>query len=168
MQECSQCARKTPNRSCVDCDYFMSPGPLRRKPPAPIGISLVAADGKRYAGRILVLNTMELGLETRAPVPGQYRIYLKQHLSLDVAGVPTKGKGNLHLFDIIAVYRGEETASRLGNEEYRLLTGSTGDFIEQVSQLVPAHLQDLVKERLRAELESSEIFNAMRLGKVMR
>lgn len=168
MQECSQCARKTPDRSCVDCDYFMSPGPLRRKPPMPIGISLVAADGKRYAGRILVLNTMELGLETQAPVPGQYRIYLKQHLSLDVAGVPTKGKGDIHLFDIIAVYRGEETASRLGNEEYRLLTGSTGDFIEQVSKLVPAHLQDLVKERLLAELESSEIFNAMRLGKVMR
>ncbi|GFN22863.1 anti-sigma regulatory factor [Thermanaeromonas sp. C210] len=168
MEECSRCAQRTPHRSCVDCEHFMSPGPSRRKPQVPINISLVAVDGQRYAGRLLVLNTMELGLETRAPVPGQYRIYLKHHLSLDVAGVPTRGKGDIHLFDIIAVHRGKETAGRLGNEEYRLLTGSTGDFIEQVSQLVPAHLQELVKERLLAELERSEIFHAMRLGTVMR
>ncbi|BCV21086.1 ATP-binding protein [Moorella sp. Hama-1] len=168
MQQCSQCNQKTPDRSCLDCDYFMSPGSLRRKPPAPIRISLVTSDGRRYGGRILVLNTMELGLETNAPVPGKYRIYLQQNLSLDVAGVPTRGKSNMRLFDILAVYRDQETATRLGSEEYALLTGSTGDFIEQVSQLVPAHLQDLVKERLLAEIQNSEILNAMQVGRVLR
>ncbi|WP_338826109.1 hypothetical protein MTBGP_04000 [Moorella thermoacetica] len=168
MQQCRQCNQKTPERSCPDCEYFMTPGSLRRKPPSPIGINLVAADGRRYDGRILVLNMMELGLETDAPVPGKYRIHLHQNLSLDVAGVPTRGKGNIRLFDILTVYRDQETATRLSSDEYALLTGSTGDFIEQVSQLVPVHLQKLVKERLLAEIQNSEILKAMQIGSVLR
>ncbi len=168
MRTCLECAKKEPDRACVECKYFIQPGPLRRVPSPPVRVLLEEEHGKQYPAHILVLNTTELGLETEAPVSGRYVIRLQESLWVEVAGVPFKGKNNVHIFDILCVHRKQETASRLSNEEYQVLAGSTGELVTEISRHLPEHLQDLVREKLLAEVEKSELINGLRVGKVMK
>lgn len=168
MQRCLECAKKEPNRHCVECNYFILPGPLRRVPSPPVRILLEDKHGKQYPAQLLVLNTTEFGLETEAPVPGRYVIRLQESLWVEVAGVPFKGKNNVHVFEILCVHRKQGTALRLSNEEYQLLSRSAGELVREISRHLPEHLQDLVREKLLAEVEKSELINALKVGKVMK
>ncbi|ADL08288.1 ATP-binding region ATPase domain protein [Thermosediminibacter oceani DSM 16646] len=168
MQRCIECAKKHPDRNCVECNNFVPAGPLRRVPSPPVRILLEDEHGKQYPARILVLSTREFGLETEAPIPGRYKIRLQEGLWVEVAGVPFKGKNNVHVFDILYVHRNQETAFRLSKEEYQLLGGSAGELVQEITKRLPAHLQDLVREKLLAEVEKSEIINALKVGKVMK
>ncbi|MBE3586605.1 ATP-binding protein [Desulfofundulus thermocisternus] len=168
MRRCLECAQKEPDRACVDCQYFIQPSPLRRVPSSPVRVLLEDGYGKQYPARILVLSTTEFGLETEAPVPGRYVIKLQENLWVEVAGVSFKGKNNVRLFDILCVHRKQETARRLSREEYQLLAGSTGELIYEVTRHLPEHLQDLVREKLLAEVEKSELINALKVGVVMK
>ncbi|MCL4442078.1 MAG: hypothetical protein M1609_16270, partial [Firmicutes bacterium] len=168
MRRCYECAQKEPASPCVECKDFIQQGPLRRVPSPPTRILLEDEQGKKYPADILALNTTEFGLETEAPVPGRYVIRLQENLWIEVAGVPLKGKNNVHVFDILSVHRKQGTARRLNNEVYQLLAGSTGQLVAEISQHLPEHLQDLVREKLLAELEKSELISAIRVGKVLK
>ncbi|MBZ4654891.1 MAG: ATP-binding region ATPase domain protein [Peptococcaceae bacterium] len=168
MRRCLECAKKEPDCPCLECKYFIQQGPLRRVPSPPIRILLEDEQGKQYPADILALNTTEFGLQTEAPVPGRYVIKLQESLWVEVAGVPFKGKNNVHVFDILCVHRRQGTASRLNNEEYQLLIGSNGELVAEISRHLPEHLQDLVREKLLAELEKSELISALRVGKVLK
>ncbi|NPV27059.1 MAG: ATP-binding protein [Firmicutes bacterium] len=168
MRRCLVCAKKEPERPCVECRYFVQQGPLRRVPSPPVRVILEDEHGKQYPAHILVLNTTEFGLETEAPVPGRYVIRLQESLWVEVAGVPFRGKNNVRLFDILCVHRKQETASRLNNDEYQLLAGNAGELVQEITRHLPEHLQDLVREKLLAEIEKSELINALRVGKVMK
>jgi anti-sigma regulatory factor (Ser/Thr protein kinase) len=124
--------------------------------------------GEKYPAKILVLSTMELGIDTMAPVPRQYLIRLHDSLCLEVAGVALKGKNNVHVFDILCVRRGQGIDYRLNKEEYQLLAGSSGELVAEISRHLPENLQDLVRKKLLAELEKSEIVSALRVGKVLK
>ena len=95
-------------------------------------------------------------------------IRLKESLWVEVAGVPSKGKNNVHVFDILRVHRKQGTAPRLSKEEYQLLAGSTGEIVQEITRHLPEHLQELVREKLLAEVEKSELINALKVGKVMK
>ncbi|MCL6479997.1 MAG: ATP-binding protein, partial [Peptococcaceae bacterium] len=97
----------------MKCQYFIQLSPLRRVPSPPVRVLLEDEHGKQYPAHILALNTMELGLETEAPVPGRYVIRLLESLWIEVAGVPLKGKNNVHVFDILCIHRKQGTARRL-------------------------------------------------------
>lgn len=168
MRRCLECAKKEPDRPCVKCQYFIQLSPLRRVLSPPVRVLLEDEHGKQYPAHILALNTTELGLETEAPVPGRYVIRLQESLWIEVAGVPLKGKDYVHVFDILCIHRKQGTARRLSNEEYQLLAGSAGELVQEISRHLPEHLQDLVREKLLAELEKSELINALRVGKVMK
>ncbi|MQL53484.1 ATP-binding protein [Desulfofundulus thermobenzoicus] len=168
MRRCLECAKTEPDRHCVECHYFIQPGPLRRVPSPPVRVLLEDEHGRQYPARILALNTTEFGLETKAPLPGRYVIRLQESLWVEVAGVPFKGKNNVHVFDILCVHRKRGTARRLSREEYQLLAGSAGELIQEISRHLPEHLQDLVREKLLAEVEKSELINALKVGKVMK
>ncbi|MEW6662872.1 MAG: ATP-binding protein [Bacillota bacterium] len=168
MRRCLECAKKEPDRHCVECHYFIQPGPLRRVPSPPVRVLLEDEHGKQYPAHILALNTTEFGLETEAPVPGRYVLRLQESLWVEVAGVPFKGKNYVHVFDILSVHRRQGTASRLNNEEYQLLAGRVGELVQEISRHLPEHLQDMVREKLLAEVEKSELINALRVGKVMK
>ncbi|WP_234970157.1 ATP-binding protein [Carboxydothermus pertinax] len=137
-------------------------------PSPPVRILLEDKHGKQYPAQLLVLNTTEFGLETEAPVPGRYVIRLQESLWVEVAGVPFKGKNNVHVFEILCVHRKQGTALRLSNEEYQLLSRSAGELVREISRHLPEHLQDLVREKLLAEVEKSELINALKVGKVMK
>jgi len=141
---------------------------MRRELHQPVPVTLEAPDGLKYPAEILVLNPIELGLRTKAPLQGQYVIRLFDQLTLDVRPVVIRGKGDAHPFDVFVVRRAGETSSRLSGEVYRLLTSTTGQLIEEISQQMPGHLKDLVRQRLVAEVEKSELINAMRLGRVLK
>ncbi|SFQ94881.1 ATP-binding protein [Desulfoscipio geothermicus] len=168
MRRCLECAKKEPGRPCVDCKYFIQQGPLRRVLSPPVRVLLEDEHGKQYPAHILVFNTTGFGLETEAPVPGRYVIRLQESLWVEVAGVPFRGKNNVRLFDIICVHRRQGTASRLNSDEYQLLAGSAGELVQEITRHLPEHLQDLVREKLLAEVEKSELINALRVGKVMK
>lgn len=168
MRMCLECAKKDPDRPCVECKYFIQPGPLRRVLSPPVQVLLEGERRNQYPAYILALNTRELGLKTEAPVPGQYVMRLQESLWVEIAGVPFKGKNDVHVFDILCVHRGQETARRLSTEEYQLLAGNTGELVVEISRHLPEHLQNLVREKLLAEVEKSELINALRVGKVMK
>ncbi len=168
MRRCFECVKKEPDRPCVECSDFVQMSPVRRVPPKPIQVVLEEEQGQKYPANILVLSTTEFGIETAAPVPGQYLIRLHESLCLEVAGVPFKGKNNVHVFDILCVHRRQGTDRRLNKDEYQLLTGSNGELVAEISRHLPEHLQDLVKEKLLAELEKSELISALRVGKVLK
>lgn len=168
MRRCFECAKKEPDRHCVECHYFIQPSPLRRVPSPPVRVLLEDEHGKQYPALILVLNTREFGLETAAPVPGRYVIRLQESLWVEVGGLPFKGKNNVHVFEILCVHRKQGTAPRLSKEEYQLLAGSASELVQEISRRLPEHLQDLVREKLLAEVEKSELINALKVGKVMK
>lgn len=168
MRRCLECAQKDPDRRCVECHYLIRPAPVRRVPSTPVRVLLEDESGKQYPAQLLVLSTREFGLETEAPVPGRYVIRLKESLWVEVAGVPFKGKNNVHVFDILRVHRKQGTALRLSKEEYQLLAGSAGEIVQEITKHLPEHLQDLVREKLLAEVEKSELINALKVGKVMK
>ena len=168
MRRCLECAQKDPDRRCVECHYFIRPAPVRRVPSTPVRVLLEDESGRQYPAQLLVLSTREFGLETEAPVPGRYVIRLKESLWVEVAGVPFKGKNNVHVFDILRVHRKQGTALRLSKEEYQLLAGSAGEIVQEITKHLPEHLQDLVREKLLAEVEKSELINALKVGKVMK
>jgi len=165
---CHKCAEKEPERSCVECPDFIRPSPVRRVPSRPIQVMLEEERGERYPAKILVLSTTEFGIDTAAPVPGQYLIRLQENLCLEVAGVVSRGKNNVHVFDILCVRRRQGTDRRLNKEEYQLLAGSNGEMVTEISRHLPENLQDLVRDKLLAELEKSEIISALRVGKVLK
>jgi len=168
MKRCQECAKKEPERKCEECNYFVQPGPLRKIPSPPIKVTLEDEYGKKYPANILVLNTTEFGIETKAPVPGRYTIKLQESLWVEVAGVPFKGKNNVHVFDILRVQREQNASSRLNKEEFQLLTGSVGELVQEISRHLPKYLRDPVKEKLLAEVEKSELLNALKVGRVMK
>ncbi|MDF9408497.1 MAG: Histidine kinase-, DNA gyrase B-, and HSP90-like ATPase [Pelotomaculum sp. PtaB.Bin013] len=168
MQKCQICSQQYPDRPCQKCPDFIGGGEMRHELHQPIPVTLEAPDGLKYPAEILVLNPIELGLRTKAPLQGQYTIRLLDQLMLEVRPVVIRGKGDTHPFDIFVVQRAGETSSRLGGEVYRLLTSTTGQFIEEISQQMPDHLKELVRQRLMAEVEKSELINAMRLGRVLK
>lgn len=165
---CHKCAEKEPGRSCVECPDFIRPSLVRRVPSQPIQVMLEEERGERYPAKILVLSTTEFGIDTTAPVPGQYLIRLQENLCLEVAGVALRGKNNVHVFDILCVRRRQGTDRRLNKEEYQLLAGSNGEMVAEISRHLPENLQDLVRDKLLAELEKSEIISALRVGKVLK
>ncbi|MFZ5944669.1 MAG: ATP-binding protein [Bacillota bacterium] len=165
---CHKCAEKESERSCVECPDFIRPSPVRRVPSQPIQVMLEEERGERYPAKILVLSTTEFGIDTAAPIPGQYLIRLQENLCLEVAGVVLRGKNNVHVFDILSVRRRQGTDRRLNKEEYQLLAGSNGEMVTEISRHLPENLQDLVRDKLLAELEKSELISALRIGKVLK
>ncbi|NLO89600.1 MAG: ATP-binding protein [Clostridia bacterium] len=168
MNRCQECAIKHPERKCEECNNFVQPSPLRRVPSPPIKVILEDENGKKYPANILVLNTTEFGIETEAPVPGRYTIKLQENLSVEVAGVPFRGKNNVHVFDILRVQREQEASSRLNKEEFQLLTGNMGELVQELSHYLPKYLRESVKKKLLAEVEKSEMLKALKVGRVMK
>ncbi|HBT20008.1 MAG TPA: ATP-binding protein [Peptococcaceae bacterium] len=168
MNRCQECAQKEPEQKCWECDYFVQPGPLRKVPSPPIKVFLEDEKGKKYPAKILVLNTTEFGIETEAPPAGRYIIKLQGHLWVEVAGVPLKGKNKVHIFDILRVHRKQNDSTRLNKEEFHLLTGSAGELIQEFSRYLPEHIRNPLKEKLLAEVEKSELLNALKVGRVMK
>lgn len=164
MTRCQVCQRA----ECRDCPHFVSGGPLRRVLPRPVSIELTAGDGRSYPAEILVLSTIELGLRTEAPLSQNYTVHLFPGVDLEVAPVPTRGKGNCHVFDILAVRRGQDAGGHLNKEEYALLTGSTGALVRELVDQLPQHLKEVAKIRLLEEVEKSEILNALQVGQVLK
>lgn len=153
---------------CRDCPHFVSGGPLRRVLPRPVPIDLLASDGRSYPAEILVLSTIELGLRTDAPLSQNYTVHLFPGVDLEVAPVPTRGKDNCHVFDILAVRRGQDAGGHLNKGEYALLTGSTGALVRELVDQLPEHLRAVARGKLLAEVEKAEILNALRVGQVLK
>lgn len=168
MNSCRECQQKTPERRCEDCPDFLSRGPLSQKPLRPVSLTLEGQDGKMYPAELLILNTVEMGLETNAPLRQHYQVKLLENLTLELAPVPTKGKGQVHVFDILSVHRGNEAGEHLNKEEYDLLSSRASDLVKDLTAHLPSSLQDLARAKLLAEIEKSEIINALEVGRVMK
>ncbi|SFG16614.1 hypothetical protein SAMN05660649_00951 [Desulfotomaculum arcticum] len=85
MQMCFDCAKQEPDRHCLECKYFIQPGPLHRILSPPVQVILEGERFNQYPAQIIALNTKEFGLKTQAPVPGQYVIKLQENLWVEVA-----------------------------------------------------------------------------------
>lgn len=168
MDNCRECQQKTPERRCEDCPNFLSRGPLSQKPLQPISITLEGQDGKMYPAEVLILNTVEIGLKTLAPLRQHYQVKLLENLTLELAPVPAKGKGDVHVFDILTVQRGDQSGQHLNKEEYDLLSSRVSDLVKDLTSHLPPSLQDLARAKLLAEIETSEIIHALEVGRVMK
>ncbi|MHB1127218.1 MAG: ATP-binding protein [Bacillota bacterium] len=168
MSKCVECAKETPEKPCRDCFEIIASGTLRKVLERPVAVTLRDRQGNQYAGEVLVVNPVELGIKTNAPMGERYELVLMGHLVLKVAPVRGKGKGEVKVFDIIQVVREQAISSRLNNDEYKLLTGSAGQLVDDITENLPENVREIARQRLREELQKSELLDSLRVGQVLK
>lgn len=164
MNKCRDCQQT----NCEDCPDFLSRGPLSQKPLRPVHITLEGQDGREYPAQVLILNPVELGLETNAPLRQNYRAKLLEDLTLELAPVPMRGRDNKHVFDILSVHRRGQVGEHLNKEEYEMLSSRPRDLVRDLTAHLPPSVQELARAKLLAEIEKSEILSALEVGRVMK
>lgn len=60
---CFDCAKQEPDRHCLECKYFIQPGPLHRILSPPVQVILEGERFNQYPAQIIALNTKEFGLK---------------------------------------------------------------------------------------------------------
>ncbi|TDA65539.1 MAG: ATP-binding protein [Clostridia bacterium] len=145
MNKCRDCQQT----NCEDCPDFLSRGPLSQKPLRPVYITLEGQDGREYPAQVLILNTVELGLETNAPLWQNYRAKLLEDLTMELAPVPMRGRDNKHVFDILSVQRGEQVGEHLNRDLIRDLTAHLPPSVQELARAVLAGLLETFPLRRR-------------------
>ncbi|KKM10663.1 hypothetical protein SY88_13560 [Clostridiales bacterium PH28_bin88] len=113
MSKCLHCAKKQPEKNCQQCPDLIGGGSLMKVLPKTIQVNLLSPDGARYQGEILVINPIALGIRSSAPPGVSYEIEIMENLTLKVAAVKGKGKGDTRAYDILSVSRLAGTSERL-------------------------------------------------------
>ncbi|KKM11321.1 hypothetical protein SY88_08705 [Clostridiales bacterium PH28_bin88] len=168
VSKCQHCAKKHPEKICRECPDLIGGGSLMQVLPQALRVNLLSPDGENYTGEVLVINPIALGIRTSAPLGVPYEIKIMENLTLKVAAVRSKGKGDIRAYDILNVSRPAGTSDRLNNDEFKLLTGGSGELIQELTESLPENIKDAVRRQLMEEIERSEIIKAMQVAQVMK
>lgn len=166
IMKCKSCDN---SKFCPECYELIDGVPLQRKLVVPQKMTLESSDGERCFGELLIVSPVGLGIRVDNLVPSPwFLINIHDGFRLKVQRIANRGKENCHGFDIIAVFRDNGSTSRLNSDEYRVLSITTDQLIDELTEVLPDSVKNIVQERLKAELERTKIFDALRVGQVIK
>lgn len=163
---CKNCDK---SKSCIDCFELIDGVALQRKLTIPQKISLETADGQYCFGELVIVSPVGLGIKINSLVPSPWFIInIHDHFQIKVQRIANRGKENYHGFDIIKVCRDNGSSNRLNNDEYVVLTKTSEQLIDELTDALPDSVKNIVQERLKAELEKGKIFDAVKVGQAIK
>lgn len=167
--ECSVCRKDFPDKDCIECKNLISGAYLARKPAREFLVELKPVENRniKYYGTIKLLSPIGIALESSVP-QGVYMIKLHEKLEIKVSLIKSKGKTPYQGFDIISVIRDDGEHTRLSNEEFNILCKSAEEVIEQLTEDLPETTKNLVREKLKEDVEKSQILDLFKVGTVLK
>ena len=167
MSKCDKCQTEYAT-TCDSCFDLIDGGFLRRKLEEPRKVLLETADGKQFTGELLMVSPVGLGIKTEIVTSSYYIIKLQDILKVKAQLIIDRGRDGIYGFDIIEVQRGDNTSCRLNKEEYRALTMTCGQLLEEISDGLPDNVKQIVQERLKLELDKARILDSLQVGQTFK
>lgn len=167
--DCISCRSDFPDKDCIECKNLISGSFLARKPAREFNVELrsVEKQGIKHKGIVKLLSPIGIALESNVP-PGVYLIKLQENLEIKVSLIKSKGKSPYQGFDIISVIRDGMEFTRLSNEEFNILCKSAEEVIEDITETLPETTKNLVREKLKQDVEKSRILDLFKVGTVLK
>lgn len=164
--DCDFCKKE---QFCTDCSSLIDGIVLQRKLTEPRRIVLETKDGDKFYGDLFLVSPVGLGIKIPDIVPSDwYIIRLHDNLCVKVRKIGRRGKEDYHGFDILEVQREYGSTSRLNNDEYRALTMTPEQIVDEATEALPENIRNIVQERLKTELEKAKIFDSLKVGQTIK
>lgn len=154
---------------CRECFSLIDGVALQRTLPTPRLVIIETCDGQKISGKIFLVSPVGLGVEIRDLVPGPwYLLNIQDDFRLKIRKIGGRGKDNCYGFDILEVQRNGISTTRLNNEEYKVLTMTNEQLVDEITENLPDDVKTIVQEQLKTELEKAKIFDSIKVGQAMK
>ncbi|WP_018248902.1 ATP-binding protein [Orenia marismortui] len=160
--------KNTDSDKRINCKDIISGKFLAKRPQQRFKVQLEHLDnGELFSGVLELLSP--IGIVLKSDVPrGKYKIKLINDLEVIVKTVNLEGIAPYQSFDITKVIREEEERGRLSKEDFELLTYSSKEIINKLTESLPQDSQELIREQLKAEIEKSELLDELEIADVFK
>lgn len=169
--DCVECRRNSLEKSCIECEEIIDGSYLAKEPQKKFRVKLKKIDNidnkESFKGSVELISPIGLALKSKVP-KGKYRVKLLDNLELVVSLVKGRGKPPYQGFDIISVFRDEEKNKRLNKEDFEMLSQPSEDIIDRITEDLPATTKNIVRERLKEEVEKSKLLDALDVGEILK
>jgi len=166
--DCIECRKAKTKKDCIECKQLIDGNYLAEKPRKKLEIRLEEINGEDFfKGQIELISPIGLALKSNVD-PGEYKVKLLDDLELVISLVKSNGKPPYQGFDIISVFRGGKESNRLNKEDFEILSQSSEDIIDQLTEDLPSTTKNIIRERLKEEVEKSKLLDAFEVGDVLK
>lgn len=163
---CKQCNE---GKRCEDCFSLIDGAALQKKLSIPKKIVLETIDGQQCHGDLISVSPVGLGIkvnELSTSICYQIKIY--DNFQLKVSRIGGRGKEGYYGFDIVEVLRSGDNSNRLSAEEYKALTITAEQLVDEITEDLSDNVKDIVREKLKTELEKAKILDSLKVGQTLK
>jgi anti-sigma regulatory factor (Ser/Thr protein kinase) len=164
MTRCINCLH-TKEDACRQCVYLIDGGTVRKIFYKPKLVQLTSSEGKAILGELFLVSPVGVGIKTELLPSSYYVLKITENLSVQVKVIKDRGKKNYYGFDIVKVMRKHGQSEKLNEDEYRNLSSSTDQIIDEIICCLPDDVKSVVQERLKTELDKAKILDSLQAVK---